>query len=105
MVLMTDLTDPDSSARLRRHIGLLTRKHLVLCAALSDYELYDLAAKAPREPRELYERTVATALLEDRRQAIAALNERGAVAFDATPENLSVAVLNRYLEIKARARL
>lgn len=105
VVLLTDLTDPDSSARLRHHVGLLTRKHLVLCAALSDYELYDLSARAPQESRDLYERTVATALLEDRRQAIAALNERGAVAFDATPENLSVAVLNRYLEIKARARL
>jgi uncharacterized protein (DUF58 family) len=105
VVLLTDLVDPDSSARLRTHIGLLTRKHVVLCAALSDYELYDIARRAPETPRDLYERTVATALLADRQKAVAALRERGAMAFDATPENLSVAVLNHYLEIKARARL
>jgi len=105
VVLFTDLLDPDSSGRLLRYVTLLTRRHLVLCAALSDYELYDMAARSPTEPRELYERTVATALLADRQRALNALRQRGAIAFDATPANLSVEVLNRYLEIKARARL
>lgn len=105
VVLLTDVTDPDSSARLRRHIGLLTRRHVVLCAALSDYELYELAEKAPEEPRDLYERTVANALLDDRRKALAALGEQGVIAFDATPGSLSEAVLSRYLEVKSRARL
>ncbi len=90
---------------MRRHIGLLTRRHVVLCAALSDYELYKLAEKRPQEPRDLYERTVAAELLRDRQMALAALRQRGVVAFDATPDNLSPALLNHYLEIKARARL
>jgi len=105
IILLTDLVDPDSSARLVRNVSLLTRRHLVLCGALSDYELYELARQSPTEPRKLYERTVASALLSDRQRALAALRERGAIAFDATPENLSVAVLNHYLEIKAKARL
>ncbi len=105
LVLLTDLVDPDASARLLANIRLLVRRHLVLCAALSDYELYELAAQPPDEPRELYERTVATALLADRRRALAGLWDRGVIGFDATPENLSVEVLNRYLEVKARARL
>jgi len=105
VVLFTDLPDPDSSARLLRYVTLLTQRHLVLCAALSDYELYDIAARTPTGARELYERTVATSLLMDRQRAITALQRRGAIAFDATPTNLSVEVLNRYLEIKARARL
>jgi len=105
VVLFTDLPDPDSSARLLRYVTLLTRRHLVLCAALSDYELYDIAARTPSQPRELYERTVATSLLADRQRALSELRKRGAIAFDATPANLSVEVLNRYLEIKARAQL
>ena len=105
VILLSDLVDPDSSARLVESVGLLTRKHVVLCAALSDYELYELANQSPTEARKLYERTVATALLSDRQRALAALREKGAIAFDATPENLSVATLNHYLEIKARARL
>jgi len=105
LVLFTDLPDPDSSARLLSYITLLTRRHLVLCAALSDYELYEIVGRSPTQPRELYERTVATALLSDRQRALSALRGRGAIALDATPADLSVAVLNRYLAIKARARL
>jgi uncharacterized protein (DUF58 family) len=105
VVLFTDMPDPDSSARLLRYVSLLTQRHLVLCAALSDYELYDIAGRTPTDERQLYERTVATSLLADRQRAISALRRRGAIAFDATPANLSVEVLNRYLEIKARARL
>lgn len=105
MVLFTDLLDPDSSARLITYVTLLTRRHLVLCAALSDYELYQMVARSPAQPRELYQRTVATSLLADRQRALSALRERGAIALDATPADLSVAVLNRYLAIKERARL
>ena len=105
VVLFTDLPDPDSSARLIAHVRLLTRRHLVLCAALSDYELYELAAKSPGEPRELYQRTVATALLNDRERALSALRAAGAIALDATPANLSLAVLNRYLKIKMTSAL
>ena len=105
IVLFTDLPDPDSSARLISYVSLLTSRHLVLCAALSDYELYELAARSPREPREMYERTVASALLTDRERALTALRAAGAIALDATPSNLSVAVLNRYLQVKAQSAL
>jgi uncharacterized protein (DUF58 family) len=105
IVLFTDLLDPDSSARLLTYVSLLTRRHLVLCAALSDYELYRLVEQSPAQPRDLYQRTVATSLLADRQRALSALRQRGAIALDATPADLSVAVLNRYLAIKERARL
>lgn len=105
IILLTDLVDPDSSARLVRHIGALTRRHIVLCAALSDYELYALASQPPDSPRQFYERAVASSFLDDRRRALSALRAKGVMAFDATPSSLSVAVLNHYLEVKARSLL
>jgi uncharacterized protein (DUF58 family) len=105
VVLFTDLPDPDSSARLISAVRLLTGRHVVLCAALSDYELYDVAGHTPEAPREMYERTVATTLLADRARALRALRATGALALDATPSNLSIEVLNRYLKIKAESAL
>jgi len=105
IILLTDLLDPESSSRLVRHVGVLARRHVVLCAALSDYELYDLASRPPEMPRDLYERAVAASLLEDRQRALSALRQAGVMAFDATPSNLSIAVLNHYLEVKARGLL
>ncbi len=105
VMLLTDLPDPDSSARLLAHVALLTARHLVVCAAMSDYELYGLAAQTPAEPQQMYERTVATALLSDRQRALAALRARGAIALDVTPAGLPMALLDQYLKIKARIRL
>lgn len=105
IVLLTDLVDPESSARLIRYSTLLTRRHVVLCAALSDYELYEIAHRTPTLSKDLYERTVATEMLADRQKALDELRRRGAIAFDATPETLCVAVLNHYLEAKERARV
>ena len=53
IVLFTDLPDPDSSARLIGYVRVLTRRHLVLCAALSDYELHALSRRVPHDPRAL----------------------------------------------------
>ncbi len=47
VVLFTDLPDPDSSARLISYVRVLTRRHLVLSAALSDYELHALSRRSP----------------------------------------------------------
>lgn len=105
VIVLTDLIDPEASSRLVRHLAPLARRHVVLCAALSDYELYELASRTPEVARDLYERTVAGSLLGDRQRALSALRQAGVMAFDATPASLSVAVLNHYLEVKARALL
>jgi uncharacterized protein (DUF58 family) len=105
VVLLTDLPDPDSSARLLNNVGLLTSRHLVVCAAMSDYELLGLAARTPDDAPGMYERTVATALLSDRQRALTALRGRGAIALDVTPAGLPMALLDQYLKIKARVRL
>ncbi len=105
VALLTDLPDPDSSARLLANVGLLTSRHLVVCAAMSDYELFSLAAQSPANSQQMYERTVAAALLTDRERALAALRARRAIALDVTPAGLPMALLDQYLKIKARVQL
>jgi uncharacterized protein (DUF58 family) len=100
ILVFTDLIDPDSSASLITHLSLLSPRHLVLCVALSDYELDELLRKPPQEPRDLYERAVASSLQQDRAQALAALALRGILTLNAAPSDLSVAVVNRYLALK-----
>jgi uncharacterized protein (DUF58 family) len=105
ILLFTDLIDPDSSERIIRHITPLLRNHLVLCVALSDYEWVDLIRATPQDTSELYRQAVAVSILEDRKSALAKLSARGVLTLDATPTDLSVAVVNRYLKIKREALL
>jgi len=103
IIVLTDLLDPDSSAQLIRNLPPLTRRHLVLCVAFSDYELDQLLAVPPRKPRDLFEQAVAVNLRHDRSLALAALRSRGVLTLDAAPSDLSIAVVNRYLALKQEA--
>ena len=105
IVIFTDLIDPDSSRRLMDNLSLLHPRHLVLCVALSDYELKQILSGAPADLTGLYQQAMATAVLEDRQLALAHLHQRGILTLDAAPSDLSVAVVNRYLAIKREGRV
>ena len=53
----------------------------------------------------MYEQVVARGLLEDRAAALEALQRRGAMTIDVPADKLTLAVVNKYLELKARGRL
>jgi uncharacterized protein (DUF58 family) len=105
VIIFTDLVDPDSSRRLMDSLSLLHPQHLVLCVALSDYELKDLLSGIPPDTTGMYQQAVAVSVLEDRQLALATLHQRGILSVDAAPSDLAVAVVNRYLAIKREGRV
>jgi uncharacterized protein (DUF58 family) len=105
VVTFTDLIDREASAQLLANVLALAPRHLPLVVTLRDDRLDALARLRPDEARQAYERAVATDLLAQRRLALAALRAGGALVLDAAPRDLTVATVNRYLEIKARAAL
>ena len=105
IILFTDLIDPDSSRRLLDNLRLLHPRHLVLCVALSDYELKGILSGAPADVDGLYQQAMATAVLEDRQLALSQLHQQGVLTVDAAPSDLSVAVVNKYLAIKREGRI
>jgi len=105
VIVFTDLVDPESSSQLIAQLGVLARRHAVLCVALADYELDRILAGPPEDIPALYRQTVAQTLLDDRDQAAAKLSARGVGVMKASPEHLSVQVVNRYLGFKATGRV
>lgn len=105
IILFTDLIDPDSSRRLLDNLSMLHPRHLVLCVALSDYELKGILGGAPTDADGLFQQAMATAVLEDRELALGRLHQQGVLTVDAAPSDLSVAVVNKYLAIKREGRI
>jgi uncharacterized protein (DUF58 family) len=105
IILFTDLIDPEASRRLIDSVGVLSRHHRVLCVAFSDYELADMVKAAPEGTNDLYRQAVAAGMLDDRRRALAELARRGVLSVDAGPSGLTVAAVNKYLELKAAAKV
>lgn len=100
VVVLTDCADPVSSERLLRGLWHLQNRHLVLVCAISDYELRDRLTEPPRNTLDVYQQTVAASMLSDRRHALQRLESMGVLTLDASPQDLTVATVNRYLEIK-----
>lgn len=103
--IFTDLIDAEASNRLISSVGLLTRKHLVVCVALSDYELPAIIDSAPARSSDLYTQAVALSMVRERKNALLRLSAQGVITIDATPADLSVSTVNKYLQLKREARL
>jgi len=105
VVIFTDIIDKQASRALLAYSGALYPHHLPLVVTIRDPQLQQTANLYPQEVPQVYQRAVAAGLLRDRSQALAALRRQGARVVDATPDELTVSAVNRYLDIKARQLL
>jgi len=102
VVLFTDLVDTDASRGLVSAVSRLAGNNLVLCCVLADPRLAELARDAPATTAAAYERTIAQTVIEDRARVLAVLRQRGIHTIDVPSDRLTVAVIQRYLELKKR---
>ncbi|HEV2010171.1 MAG TPA: DUF58 domain-containing protein [Candidatus Limnocylindria bacterium] len=102
VVLFTDLVDVEASRSLVAAVNRLAGNNLVLCCLLADPQLAEIASRTPRSTTELYERVAAEEVRDARARALALLRERGVHVVDVPAERLTVAAIQRYLELKKR---
>lgn len=105
VVLFTDLVGLEPSRRLLGVLGTLTPRHLPLVVTQRNRGLESRARTEPDDEPEAFAAAVAEGILREKAEALAALAARGTLVVDVHPEELSVAAVNRYLEVKARGRL
>ena len=78
----------------------LRRQHLPLLVTVADPAVHRLATQPITDSTSLYQRTVAERILSERRATIDRLRRRGVHTLDAPADQLSVAVIDRYLAMK-----
>jgi uncharacterized protein (DUF58 family) len=105
VVVFTDVLDPDAAQDLQAAVGAFASRHLPLVISLRDPALEEIAERDPRTLDEAYESIVAREVHGDRRQLAIDMARRGVHVLDASPRELSIAVVNRYLALKAEQRL
>ena len=106
LVIFSDVIDRRASAAIIAHTTRAASRHLPLVVALRNDEL--LAAAQPgadAEPQKLYESAAAEELVMARAEALRGMRQTGVDVLDISPRAMTSSVINRYLEIKARASL
>jgi uncharacterized protein (DUF58 family) len=105
IVLFTDVTEPEAASALVSHLGRVARYHLAMVVTLRDPEIERLAGLPAVDSESVYRRAIGRLVLDDRDQVLTGLRQRGVLTVDVAADQISTAVINRYLEVKARSAL
>ncbi|HXG94225.1 MAG TPA: DUF58 domain-containing protein [Blastocatellia bacterium] len=105
VVILTDLVDRDASAELLAHTSKLIPRHLPLIITIGDTDLRELVRARPVSTADVYRQAVAEEILHQREEALAAIRHAGGLAIDVPAGQLSLELVNKYMEVKERGLL
>jgi uncharacterized protein (DUF58 family) len=105
LCVFTDFLDEEQASTMVAPLHRLARRHVPLCLSVKDTALQKLLRTPPPGPEEAFQHAVASELLTDREVLKAKVSQGGVQMLDVQPDELSLAAVNRYLDIKARGVL
>ena len=101
LILYTNFSGMTSMKRQLPYLHLLNNRHRLLVVFFEDRELKDYISSRPDTTEEYYRHVIAEKFANEQRTIVSALKRNGIMSVLTTPENLSVDVINKYLEVKA----
>lgn len=105
LLLFSNFESPISLQKQMKYLAGLAKQHVVLVVLFKNAEMYQLAAKPPRDTEEIYIQTIAEKMLFDKSLIEKELKSHGILSLLTDPEQLTPNVINEYLKIKARGIL
>ena len=105
VILFTDILDSDAAEGLATYVAQLSRHHLVVCVTLMDTTIIALATQKLTDSKSVYQKTVAEKLLQEKHATLEILRRRGVITLDVPAHQLTMTVVNKYLELKAKSRI
>ena len=105
VLLFTDLSGGFSMQSLQAQVALLAKKSLPLVVTISDPDVVAMARSRPHNSQAVYQQAAAARLLDERQLALDSLRRHGVQTLDVPANQLSISVINRYLQLKGTMRL
>ncbi len=102
IILYTNFSGEVSMRRQLPYLKQLARHHRVLVVFFADAELKDYAEQPAKTSEDYYRHVIAEKFIYEQRLVVNTLKQNGILCLLTTPDQLSVNVINKYLELKAR---
>lgn len=102
LILYTNFEGIPSMRRQLPFLKKLASKHLLLVVFFENTEVQQLANERSRNLEEVYVHNIARKFIHDKKLMVREMKRAGIMALLTPPESLSVNLINKYLEIKAR---
>ncbi|QCX41063.1 DUF58 domain-containing protein [Aureibaculum algae] len=102
LILYTNFEHISSLHRQLPFLKAISRQHLLVTVFFENTELDDLISENVEDLQSIYHKTIAEKFAYEKRLIVKELENRGIHAILTKPQNLSVNVINKYLEFKAK---
>jgi uncharacterized protein (DUF58 family) len=103
IVWITDLAETAGTPDVVEYALQMTRRHLVLFAAVGQPDLNDRVARRPESEEEMFRYIAAIEIVQRRELLLRRLRQRGVLAMELMPGALAASLVNQYLDIKDRS--
>jgi uncharacterized protein (DUF58 family) len=103
IVWITDLAETAGTPDVVEYALQMTRRHLVLFAAIGQPDLNERVARRPESEEEMFRYVAAIEIVQRRELLLRRLRQRGVLAMELMPGALTAALVNQYLDIKDRS--
>lgn len=105
IVFFTDVIDERASRALVAHVTRSATRHLVVVVALRNDAVFEAAVPRGARDEALYASAAAEELVANRHAVLERMRRVGVNVLDVSPQAMTAAVVNKYLEIKGRGAL
>jgi uncharacterized protein (DUF58 family) len=105
IVFFTDVIDERASRSLVAHVTRSAGRHLVVVVALRNDAVFEAAIPKGEREAALYTSAAAEELVAGRHAVLERMRRVGVNVLDVSPQQMTAAVVNKYLEIKGRGAL
>ncbi len=102
LMIYTNMESLNGMRRRLRILRLLAHQHVVVVVVFENTELKTMINDEPKRLEGVYLRTIAATFAMQKREIVAELRRHGIYAVLTPPNDLSLATVNLYLELKAR---
>jgi uncharacterized protein (DUF58 family) len=103
IVWITDLAETAGTPDVVEYALQMTRRHLVLFAAVGQPDLNERVARRPESEEEMFRYIAAIEIVQRRELLLRRLRQRGVLAMELMPGALAASLVNQYLDIKDRS--
>lgn len=101
LLLYTNFEGLSSLNRQMKYFQQLARNHLLVVIFFENTEIKNKLSQRPKYTEEIYIKTIAEKFIYEKKQIVKELNKSGIHAILTEPQDLNVATINKYLELKS----
>ena len=105
LILYTNFEHISALKRALPSLIAMSKKHLLITVLFENTALDSLLKKQTNEVQEIHHQAIAERFIYDKKQMIKELEKRGIYALLTKPQELTIHLINKYLEIKSKGLL